>query len=286
MSDDDPAPESAGGRGDDPPSAEGGDTAPPGGGPGDDTAPPGGGPGDDIAPPDGDDPGPVRRFRESDSGAVTLVRDVLSSALMVVLVAGLLFGASGVWPPMVAVKSGSMNPHMEKGDLVFVTEEHRFAGDAAVEETGVVTHQAGRDAGYRKFGAAGDVIVYRPNNATTRDPIIHRAMFYVEEGENWYDRANGSHLRADDCGELANCPARNAGFITKGDNPESNQYYDQARGMSRPVKPAWIEAKAMVRIPALGWIRLKWAEFGSGAASAGLAATAAAGLLGRRRSAA
>jgi len=215
---------------------------------------------------------PLRRFWNVEEGPLVLVRDLLSSALMVLLVAGLLFGVSGVWPPMVAVKSGSMNPHMQKGDLVFVTEAHRFAGGAAVEGTGVVPTQAGRDVGYRKFGKPGDVIVYRPNNDTGRDPIIHRAMFYVEAGENWYDEANQSHVEADDCTELSYCPAPNAGFITKGDNPGSNRYYDQARRMSRPVKPAWIEAKAMVRIPGLGWIRLKWAQMQA-------TAVAAAGLL-------
>jgi len=236
---------------------------------------------------DGRGGGPVRRLWNAEEGPLVFVRDLLSSALMVVLVAGLLFGLSGVWPPMVAVKSGSMNPHMFRGDLVFVTEQSRFAGDAAVEDTGVVTHQAGREVGHRKFGMAGDVIVYRPNNDTRRDPIIHRAMFWVEAGENWYDEANGSHVNAESCAGLVNCPAPNDGFITKGDNPRSNQFYDQARGMSRPVKPAWIEAKAMVRVPALGLVRLEWNEWRTGAAPAAGGASAAGlallgGLAGRR----
>jgi signal peptidase len=239
--------------------------------------------------------GPValfRRFWTAEEGPLVLLREVLSSVVMVLLVAGLLFGLSGVWPPMVAVKSGSMNPHMQKGDLVFVTEEHRFTGQAAVEGTGVVPKQVGRESGHQKFGKAGDVIVYRPNNATRADPIIHRAMFYVEAGENWYDRANETHVRARACEVdenprtdtgLQNCPAPNAGFITKGDNPETNERYDQAQGMSRPVKPGWIEAKAMVRIPALGWIRLAWSNLQAGIPPATLALVAGAGLVGRRR---
>ena len=35
--------------------------------------------------------------------------------------------------PMVAIESPSMEPHMERGDLVFLMEEHRFAGGAAHE---------------------------------------------------------------------------------------------------------------------------------------------------------
>jgi len=78
-------------------------------------------------------------------------------------------------------------------------------------------------------------------------------MFWVEDGENWYDEANEQYLRADDCDELANCPAPHAGFITKGDN---NGEYDQARRISTVVKPDWVRGTAEVRIPWLGWVRL------------------------------
>ena len=245
----------------------------------------GAGDGDDDASRPGGPLGPLRRFWNAEEGTLALVRDLLSSALMVLLVAGILFGVSGVWPPMVAVKSGSMNPHMYKGDLVFVTADDRFAGQDAVPGTGVVTNQVGRETGYRKFGKAGDVIVYRPNNDSRRDPIIHRAMFYVEEDERWYDEANESYLPAgvDNCEELRYCPAPSAGFITKGDNPRSNQYYDQVQGMSRPVSPDWVRAKAMVRIPALGWIRLKWADLQRGAASSAAALLLVGGWRHRRR---
>jgi len=37
-----------------------------------------------------------------------------------------------------------MQPNMQKGDLIFVVEEGRFSGDAAVEGTGVVTGGAPR----------------------------------------------------------------------------------------------------------------------------------------------
>jgi hypothetical protein len=49
----------------------------------------------------------------------------------------------------VAVESGSMVPNMEEGDLVFVMEEHRFAGPGAVEDTGVVPSAVGAETDYR-----------------------------------------------------------------------------------------------------------------------------------------
>ena len=184
-------------------------------------------------------------------------RDLASSALAVLLVGGYLFAVSGVWPPLVAVESKSMVPNMEKNDLVFVMEEHRFAGSGAVDSTGVVTAEAGQTSGHEMFGKPGDVIVYEPDGNNRTTPIIHRAMLWAEPGEDWVARANESFLAgADTCEEVRHCPVDEAGFITKGDN---NGYYDQVRPnpISRPVRPDWVVGTAEVRIPGLGWLRLQ-----------------------------
>jgi signal peptidase len=205
--------------------------------------------------------GPVERLHwlaTTDHPWVQFVREVLSSAAVVLLVGMILFGISGVWPPLVAVESGSMEPHMQRGDLVFVMDEERFVPPAAVPGTGVVTHEDGQSVGYRSFGDYGDVIVFEP--PTNRGPpIIHRARFWVDEGENWYDRADPAYISASRCGDspdrhLPNCPAPHAGFITKGD---ANRLYDQAYGVGiTPVRPEWITGVARVRIPYLGWVRM------------------------------
>ena len=205
-------------------------------------------------------------------GTIGLVREILSTAALVLLIGGLLFAVSGVWPPMVAIKSGSMEPHMSQGDLVFIMDDERLAAEGAVDGTGVVPHEVAEETGHQKFGDRGDVIVFRPDNSTDTDPIIHRAKFYVEEDEDWYDRADQSIVNADSCEELRSCPAPNEGFITKGDNQQTNDYYDQSRGMTDPVDPEWIEGKAMVRIPALGWIRLWWGDVQHGAMAVGAVA--------------
>ncbi|SDY70623.1 signal peptidase, endoplasmic reticulum-type [Halopenitus persicus] len=180
------------------------------------------------------------------------IRDVVTSVVIVLAIGALLFAVSGVWPPMVAVESGSMDPNMEKGDLIVVTEPGRLAPDAATNDVGIVTREVAEREGYRSFDAPGSVIVYTfPGRVGS--PIIHRAMFHVEAGENWVDRANPQYLNAETCADVQNCPAPHSGFITKGDN---NGRYDQASGIAPPVKPEWVTGVARVRIPYLGWIRL------------------------------
>jgi signal peptidase len=170
-----------------------------------------------------------------------------------VLLVGLyVFLISGVWPPMVAIESGSMEPNMSQNDLVFVMETDRFQPETAHGETGVVTAQEGTATGYQKFGKNGDVIVYEPQGSEEATPIIHRVMFWVEEGENWCDRADEEFVVSTEmCSE-----APHSGFITKGDH---NPTYDQAgNGNLDPVKPEWVVGTAERRVPGLGWLRLQF----------------------------
>ncbi len=187
-------------------------------------------------------------------GAIVYVTDVVSSASAVLLVGVLLFSVSGVWPPLVAIESPSMEPHIDTGDLVFVMEEERFPGPNA--RHGVTT--AADTSTYVRFQGTGDVIVYAPDGNRRATPIIHRAMLWVDRGENWYDRADPNDVgNAESCSELSNCPAPHAGFITKGDN---NARYDQVGSavISAPVKPEWVVGTAELRVPVLGQIRLRW----------------------------
>jgi len=147
---------------------------------------------------------------------------------------------------------------MHRGDLVFVSEPGRYVPDNGAAQHGVITRAAGAESGYRTFGGYGSVIVY-DSPARGGPPVIHRAHFWVAAGENWFDAANRSFHHADSCRELPNCPAPHAGFITKGD---ANGQYDQVNGISAsgPVRPAWIDGIAHVRVPYLGYVRLWLAE--------------------------
>lgn len=192
---------------------------------------------------------------EDDSGDswAVVARDVGASLGAVALIGFYLFAISGVWPPMVAIESGSMEPNMDVNDLVFVMDADRFQPEDAQGDTGVVTAQKGDETTYTKFGETGDVVVFAPNGNTEETPIIHRAMFWVEEGENWCESANPDYLGSLDPGS-EQCESPHDGFITKGDR---NQIYDQVQ-RNEPVKPEWVIGTAEVQVPGLGWFRLQF----------------------------
>lgn len=196
-------------------------------------------------------PYPEESSSNSNDEFVLFTRDVVISILAVVMLGGYIFMVSGVWPPMVAIESGSMQPNMEENDLVFLMETERFQPDAAHEKTGVVTKETGDAVGYETYGDGGDVIVFAPQGLDQQTPVIHRAMFWVEAGENWCDRAEEEYLsNSERCEE-----APHAGFITKGDY---NNQYDQSNNQFEPVKPEWVIGTAELRVPRLGWFRLQF----------------------------
>ena len=100
----------------------------------------------------------LRWFWTTEETPAVYVRDVVTSVGAVLLVGLLLFAASGIWPPMVAVESTSMEPNMERGDLVFVMSEDRFVPDAAPshagESTGVVPADRATACGAGQYWSA------------------------------------------------------------------------------------------------------------------------------------
>ncbi|WP_276255076.1 S26 family signal peptidase [Halomontanus rarus] len=209
-----------------------------------------------------EDDGIVRWFFKTNDGTVVAIRDVLSSVAVVALIGLVLFGISGVWPPLVAVESGSMQPNMKTGDLIFVVDEGRFVGDDPTGDTGVVTYADGADSGHEKFGEPGDVIIFAPNGNEFETPVIHRARFWVDEDDNWVEeQANPDYLNgATSCERLSTCEANHDGFVTKGD---WNDGYDQVAGGADTdvVRSEWITGKGMFRIPWLGHVRLTFDKY-------------------------
>ncbi|KAF5432167.1 Signal peptidase I [Candidatus Methanophagaceae archaeon] len=162
------------------------------------------------------------------------IRAVLVLSIAISIPLSVPFAATGTWRLGFTVESWSMKPNMHPGDLIIVVAPHR---------TSIETYEEGKMLDHSSFNEYGDVIIYRPNGLSSATPIIHRAMYWVEEGE---EIPGGK-------------PAPHAGYITKGDN---NPGYDQqslrvdtvnGRVPVEPVKPEWVVAVAKVRVPYLGY---------------------------------
>ncbi len=188
--------------------------------------------------------GVLARFRHAQSGPLLWLRMGLVIVTVVVVAGTVLFAVAGTWPLVVGVESGSMEPHIVKGDLVVLTATDRFTPAAADTDIGVVTYETGLDRGYRSFDSYGSVVVFtKPDGSGA---VIHRVHLHVEAGENWVARANDSYVSGEDCEAVQYCPAPHDGFITKGDaNPE----YDQSGGLVPPVRAEWIDGAARFRVP-------------------------------------
>ncbi|MGB9940338.1 signal peptidase I [Methanosarcina sp.] len=172
--------------------------------------------------------------QEQENPWVSLGKDLLSVVAVLIIFMVLSKLAFGLWTPMVAVESGSMEPHMQVGDIIFIK---------SVDRVNIITNEEGKNTGYTSFENYGDVILYRPYGEQGVTPIIHRAMYRVETGERMWE--NGPI-------------APYSGYITKGDNVITNTHFDQEGQISyeMPVKDEWIIGTAQYRIPYLGYIRL------------------------------
>ena len=159
-----------------------------------------------------------------------LLSDLLFAAGAVIAVVTVLYLYAGVWPPFVTVDGTSMLPNLQPNDLIIIR---------GLDRVNVTTYSAAQAEGQRSFNDYGDVIVYRPFGDANRTPVIHRAMYYVKEGQPMWP---GGPVAPHD------------GYITQGDN---NFLYDQSSAISQdqPVKPEWIIGIAEARVPYLGWLR-------------------------------
>ncbi len=137
----------------------------------------------------------------------------------------------GISMPAVAVESGSMLPNIGIGDVVIIQNAQR---------TQIISYTEGVISGYTSFDEYGDVILYMKYGSTEDTPIIHRAMYWVEEGEPMWSGGPA---------------APHSGYITKGDN---NMAIDQKASTSRlqPVKKEWVIGVARWHIPWVGYLSL------------------------------
>jgi signal peptidase len=159
-----------------------------------------------------------------------VLKDVAIVLAFVLILTGGLYAYAGMWPPMVSVDGSSMYPHMRGGDLIILRGTDRVA---------VMTSCDSIASDYKKFDGYGDVIVYCPMGNRSRVPVIHRAIYWVDEGQPMWPGGPA---------------APHSGYITLGDN---NFFYDQSTSISpdEPVRPEWVLGVSQFRIPYLGMLR-------------------------------
>lgn len=177
----------------------------------------------------------ITKIKESENFWVGLFRDFLIVLAVVAIFSSFSYLALGRFSPVVAVESISMAPNLKVGDMIFIESANR---------TEIVTHEEGKKTGYSSFEYYGNVILYKRKGSEELQPIIHRAMYYVNKGDPMWPGGP---------------PAPSAGYITKGDNNKTNAAYDQQGSISyrQPIEKEWIIGVALFRpIPLVGCVSL------------------------------
>ena len=186
---------------------------------------------------------------------------------------------SGVNPPFTVVESQSMQHNdnqseigiIDTGDMIYVQSP---------DNCDIITYVEGYKTGYKSFGDYGSVIVYKRE---TGNPVIHRAIVYVEKNGSGWDieslegfndslwNINGSNtsymgvsgtlymtFKSDyrDYTISVNLDSLiQSGYLTLGDN---NEEFDQNTSVmhDRPISRDMIKSVAQVEIPWLGCLKL------------------------------
>lgn len=210
-----------------------------------------------------------------------LKREASLAVGLVVLLLGSMTIATGSYPPMVVVESGSMmhdNEHgsvgaIDPGDLVLVMSPERHTIITFAE----ATEQGGEHEGYSTHGMPGDVIIFRKNGGSDI-PVIHRALLKAVANPNggWdvpgteivgaesitveldYDCFHGTSKLT-----VRDWTPTHEGYITTGDNRWSNGCnYDQLSlkdengNLVTAVQDEWVMGVASLEIPWVGAVKL------------------------------
>jgi signal peptidase len=201
---------------------------------------------------------------------------------------------SGLDSPLSVIMSRSMQQDNEQSQIgvidtgdVMVIEKY----SKAVGEGRVYSYVEGTINGYRSFNDYGSVIIYERNDEM--NPVIHRAIVWLnyngdgtwsvpsfeEYRGQWTCVKNGSYIKnynklsgiltfidvtqskktvSIDLDKLG----KQSGYLTMGDNPVSNSYFDQLslQYVTAPIGSDQIKSVAIMEIPWMGVIKVYMTE--------------------------
>ncbi len=88
----------------------------------------------------------IKNFFKVHNDLRDFLKDVAIGLAVVAVVFLALYLYAGTWPPILSITSGSMSPHMEKGDLVLIQ---------GLERGDVHTYEGQESVNYLMFGERG-----------------------------------------------------------------------------------------------------------------------------------
>ncbi len=226
---------------------------------------------------------------------MTVTRVILREAYLALGLVSILLGsmwvATGSFPPMVVVESGSMMHDddgsvgaIDPGDLVLVMNPDRKSVITFVE----AMQEGNENYGHQTHGMPGDVIVYKKNGGTDT-PVIHRALLKAVSNDSGGWDVPGTPLvnvtsidwTLDyQCSyhggfynlEIKDWTPPHEGYLTTGDNEDTNGcdidqriatggnpmqgLKDESGNPVTAVKDEWIVGVASSEIPWIGAAKL------------------------------
>ena len=211
------------------------------------------------------------------------LREALLAVGLVFLLLGSMWLATGMFPPMVVVESGSMKHSedgsigaIDPGDLVLIMNPDRVDIVTYVE----ASNEENKNFGYEMHGMYGDVIIYQKNGGSDT-PVIHRVLLKAETnlteipidnscsegvfdeleyiciltwdvpGTNLVNVSNISLTLDYSCAPHGNLTIdkwvpRHEGYLTTGDNRMTNGCtIDQLRATSSTADDSYIQSRGL-----------------------------------------
>ncbi len=208
--------------------------------------------------------------------------------IAVILAGGFAYiqATSGLDSPLSVIMSSSMQHDTDESHIGTID-----TGDVMIikspEKTDIYSYIEGTQNGYRSFGDYGSVIIY--DRGDDINPVIHRAIVWIEcngRGNTWsipslkdyngrweatsgtdymnlsgkltfYDITQSKKTVTIDLNSLQ----QKSGYLTMGDNPSTNTYFDQSAGIiNHAIGEDDIRAVALYEIPWMGIVKVFMTE--------------------------